>query len=437
MGDRTAEALYSTTQAIEGELGDAAWAVYRLGDDAQRGVVDLAFDLAAGSLSQVLARTSRWADEVRESARMLDSATRVQLAVQQARNNFEVYTLVKNVRTRLPVDADGRDINRLIDDAYGLGAYADLWAIEGLGHDYANLQLDGAHATAGILRDGAAAALPGSSLTMMHAGLGLALAERLLPRLTPWASDRQFDGVIGEFIELCNAHGRAGYCGCAYESLGLVARTWHPRLLPGTDAALLRISETVAAHFWHGAGRALYFLPAYIVPALSPWAAVDREAPHELARLNLYAGLAWASTLVNIRQPRILAELLRARGAQFQHGDAFANGVASALIVGIDVTPDDPYIEAFVRYAPEDPDVASVWNHVIAPAARLAVGEYHPILRELQALESVFRYVDLAAEVGRLQHTDRPRAAPGDVLRGHRDVPPPAPRPGLYPSSTP
>jgi hypothetical protein len=363
----------------------------------------------------------------------------VELASQQTRNNFEVYNLVKNIRSRLRVDrGPAVRIADLVDQAYALGPHADLWAIEGLGHDYTDLRLDRDGASAGIMRDGPAAALPPSSLTMMHAGLGLALAERVLKSLTPCSSAREFRGGVNGFIAACQAHSRPGYVGAAYESLGLVARTWHPRLVTPIAAALLDIDESIAGYFWHGAGRALYFLPTYIVPVLSPWRAADREAPHALAHDNLYAGLAWAWTLVNIRHPRIMVELLTTRGRRVQQSDAFVNGVASALVVAIDITPNDPYVERFVSYVPAaNSDAAAAWNSIIVPAARAALNWYQPVLQEHAALDVVFRYTDLSAVVRALEQgsPSEPERTPGPVppinrLGADR-------RPGLYPSSSP
>jgi hypothetical protein len=436
---RTNQALDATTQAVERELGDVAWALYRVGDDTQRGLVDLAFDVATLSLRDVLARTTEWTREAQEGAASLATPAGAELASLQARNNFEVYNLVKNIRSRLRVDrGPAVSLANLVDQAYALGPYADLWAIEGLGHDYTDLRLDRDHAAAGIMRDGPAAALPARSLTMMHAGLGLSLAERLLKSLTPCSPAEEFRDVVGAFIAACDVHSRPGYAGAAYESLGLVTRTWHPRLVIPVAAALLEIDERVAGYFWHGAGRALYFLPAYIVPVLSPWRAADREAPHALAHDNLYAGLAWAWTLVNIRHPRIMAELLRTRGDRVRRSDAFANGVASALVVAIDITPGDPYVHAFVSYVPDEASgAAEAWNATIAPAAHAALSWYHPVLQEQAALENVFRYTDLAALVYTLERGGDSTPARKAGLAPPATMPAADRRPGLYPSSSP
>jgi hypothetical protein len=403
--DGAADALYSTTQAISRELDDVTWAVYHIGDDAQRAAVDVAFDLASLSVGRIVSQTAGWLAEARASLVDLSADSGTDMAWQQGRNNFSVYGLVKGARSPASADVTSTiDLVRRVESAYGLGAYADLWAIEGLGHDYAKLLLDRG-GSGRIMMDGPAASLPASSLTMMHAGLGLAVAERLLPHLTPCASRSQFRTVLTAFVDTCDANSRPGYRGAAYESLGLVARTWHPRLISGLDTGLREFNEGLLGFFWHGAGRALNFLPTYIVPIFSPWRAANREAPHELARRNLRAGLAWAWTLVNMRQPWILAELLRRHCTTPDETDAFINGLASAVIVAADITPNDPYATALADEVDETSgETAAAWSTVIALYAGEAIVRYAPLLRRRGALDEVFRHEDLHLLVQRLEH---------------------------------
>lgn len=437
---RSAErALYRATQALSNELGDLLWAAYRLGDDALREIVDVTFDVAELAVPDMLTRASDWTGQAQETGAVLGSG--FDLVWRQARNNFEVYSLVKDVRSRLNLDWDRPfDLGALVQAAYGLGAYADLWAIEGLGHDYAAMCLDRQHATAGILREGPASTLPAGSLTMMHAGLGLALAERTVPQLTPFSSSAEFHRAAARFVSACDAHSREGYVGAAYESLGLVVRTWHPRLISGMDAALIDLDPGLASYFWHGAGRALYFLPTYIVPGLlSPWRGADREAPHELAHQNLYAGLAWATTLVNVRHPQIMAHLLEVRGDALARSRGFVNGVASAIVAGIDTTPGDPYIVAFAASdaAGLRARATDLWNRMVRRAAITALERYHPLLARARRLDLVFRCADLEAIASRLERGD---AVPPATSRIHPQQDDEAlggggERPGLYPAS--
>jgi hypothetical protein len=398
--------LYRITQALQQQLGDTAWAAFRLGDDAQRELLDFAFDVGELSVGRVAARLSRWTAQVQETALVFGLPSGAGILLEQARNNFEVYNLVKQVSARLGiVQGAPLDLVALVRKAYDLGPYADLWLIEGLGHDYTVQRLDLPGPTIPILREGPAATVPRGSLPMLHAGLGLALAERALAGLTPCSSSATFRAALGAFVNAVRTHGREGYRGASYESLGLVTRTWHPQLVRPIDRILPEIDSTLRGYFWHGAGRALYFLPPYIVPGLfSAWRAADDEAPDEVARQNLYAGLGWATTIVNLRQPEIMAQWLRARGERLWRSRGFLNGVASVIVVALDTTPGDPYVLAFAGYQPDVEDrIRDVWQAVIEPAVRKAIEWYQPVLSRHGRLDVVFRARDLDEAVRRIE----------------------------------
>jgi hypothetical protein len=158
---------------------------------------------------------------------------------------------------------------------------------------------------------------------------------------------------------------------------------------------LQEIAPHVLGYYWHGVGRSLYFLPLFFVPGLlSPWLAIEREAPHELALFNMTAGLAWATTIVNVRQPELMENFLRMRGDRVARTPAFTNGVQSTLIMGIDITPDDPYILQFLEYQPRSSDsrVVDLWNRLVAQPGKEAVYNVHPLLQQQGRLGEVFQY---------------------------------------------
>jgi len=106
------------------------------------------------------------------------------------------------------------------------------------------------------------------------------------------------------------------------------------------------------AYFWHGVGRGAYFAPANSLPYWSdPWQCFETSMriPHELGRRNAVAGCAWAMTLVNLRQPEIIATLLDQYGSQLAADDAFANGVFSALAVWLRCSSTDSTVQSFVN----------------------------------------------------------------------------------------
>lgn len=391
--------LYVVTQAAQEQLNDLLWAAFQSGDELQRDAVDLLFDvttLRAFTPGYVNQLTAGLAAQARETGRVLTPGASSRLAWQQLKNNYEVYNLVKRVGELLAIPAGAEfPLGDLIEKAYALGAYPDLWAVEGLGHDYARAFWKPPTQVRELLTGARAGVLPAQSLTMMHAGIGLAFAEQLLKTITPYSPEDEIRRVLAEFITLCRENARAGYAGAAYESLGLVTRTWHAQMMGVVDRALQRIAPEVVGYFWHGAGRALYFLPIHFVPgSLSAWRAAESEAPHELARLNLLAGLTWATTLVNLRQPEILADFLKYQGAAITRPEAFTNGLMSSLMMGYDITPGDIYIKEFCRYQPAQSDAAltATWQAMVARPCAVALERYYPALKQRDRLGELFHY---------------------------------------------
>jgi hypothetical protein len=406
------DACYSVRQSAQNQFGDLVFGAFQIGDEVQRGLTDLFFDtltLRAFDPRYVSRLGSQVAAQAQDTARTFSSGENVRLAWQELRNNYEVFNLVKNVSSllRIPTDDSQFDLRRLVDDAYALGAYPDLWAVEGLGHDYTMTFWRRGGRPRGILTDVPPEVLPAKSLTMMHAGMGLAFAQELMNTVTPYSPADELRRVLGEFVGLVDDNARRGYEGAAYESLGLVTRFWHSEMVGVVDERLEEVAPHASGYFWHGVGRSLYFLPLYFVPGLlSPWLAVEREAPHELAYLNMTAGLAWATTIVNVRQPEIMENFLRTQGGRAARTPAFTNGLQSTLIMGIDITPGDVYIEDFLDYRPDASDRRTVelWDGLVSRPGREAVYHIHPVLQRHERLGEVFRYHPSLAELaGRLE----------------------------------
>jgi hypothetical protein len=353
---------------------------------------------------------AKWSQDVsiqwKESRRVFSSVENARLAWDELKNNFEVFTLVKNASHLLALPPEGQDFDlaKAVEAAYALGQFPDLWAVEGLGHDYAMTFWGKNKPIRGILTEGQAMALPDKSLTMMHAGLGLAFAQQLMNRIIPDSPASDIRGVLREFVTLVKDNSRKGYEGAAFESLGLVTRFWHSPMVNIVDQHIQEVEPEAVGYFWHGVGRALYFFPTYFLPGLlSAWIAVEQEPPYELARLNMIAGLTWATTVVDVRQPRIMETFLKYYGDIVSKTPAFTNGVMSTLIMGSDITPGDYYIRQFLEYKPSDPQVVELWNRLVGYPANDAVQRIYPVLKKHNRLGEVFRYQDLSELVERLE----------------------------------
>jgi len=399
-GRKANAAFFSVKQAAEIQFDDLIFAAYEVGDEVQRGLTEIFFDtvtLRALNPGYVSTLTSAVVEQSQDTVKTFSSTERARLAWQTLKNNYEVFNLVKHVSSLLHVPSEDKefDLAKLIQDAYALGAYPDLWAVEGLGHLYALTFWNKGRPIRGILTNVSTEVLPAKSLTMMHAGLGLGFAQQLMNTVTPYSEPEEIRAVLHEFITLVDDNSRRGYEGAAYESLGLVTRFWHSPMVGVVEKYLREIAPHVLGYYWHGVGRSLYFLPLFFVPGLlSPWLAIEREAPYELALLNMMAGLAWATTIVNVRQPELMENFISMHGERVARTPGFTNGLMSTLIMGIDITPNDTYIMQFLEYRParSDPRLVRLWDTLVAQPAREAVFHIHPILKKHERLGEVFQY---------------------------------------------
>jgi hypothetical protein len=408
---RVNASFYPVTQAFEDKLEDnnLIFGAYLLGNDAQRALLDLTFDtltLRAFSPSYVDRLTQDVEIQCNEARRVFSSVENLRLAWEELRNNIEVFRLVKDISQILGIPSSGQtfDLIKAVEGAYALGQFPDLWALEGLGHNYTLTFLGKSKPLRDILIKGQARALPDKSLTMMHAGMGLAFASQLMDTITPYSSASQIRDVLQDFVTLVQNNSRKGYEGAAYESLGLVTRFWHAPMVNIVDRYMQDVHPEAVSYFWHGVGRALYFLPTYFLPGLlSAWIPVQQEPPYELAKLNMIAGLTWATTLVDIRQPQIMETVLKYHTDVVSETPAFANGVMSTFIVGSDITVDEYYIRKFLEYKPADPQVAELWEKHVTNPARDAVQRIYPVLKKHRRLGEVFRYQNLSELAARLE----------------------------------
>lgn len=272
--------------------------------------------------------------------------------------------------------------------AESFGAYRSIWTVEGLG--YALAERAAAGTPRRLLADGAG--VPAAAVVPLHTGAALAFAERLLA-----ADSQPGAAALERWLALWEADARPGYRDVAADALGLVARNLYPWRLPQLDAALRALDPALADLLWHGAGRGLYFAPVHALP----WSgaaerALDRawdEPAGEAGRRNATAGLAWALTLVNVRHPEVLADLLRRRGREIRAPEAFAHGVASAVLVWRDFAGRDPHLEAFLAYRPDGAGAVlpALWRELVLAPCETALRETYPRLRQSGSFAALFR----------------------------------------------
>lgn len=337
--------------------------------------------------------------DVQEALRFFIPNSDSVIAWQELMNKVDAYQLVKSVQEKLKLPRDGEfSLSEYVEKAYDLGPYAALWAVEGLGHDYADSVRERGENLDQLLVGKNLKSIPDKAYLMLHAGMGLSFAQNLMKDFNSSTTDEEINDAIDEFMELCQKNSSPGYRGAAIESLGLVVRTFHSELMPAVDRCLSKSHEEAVGFFWHGAGRAVYFLIVNFLPYRDPiWRAVEigrKEAPHEVARLNLMAGTSWALTIVNMRQPWVMKSVLSEYGEELSYEDSFSNGIASSIIMKYDTTPDDIYVEPFMNFQP-DPSPSrlnELWELIIREPIEKAINVYHPALKKKKNLEAVGEY---------------------------------------------
>jgi hypothetical protein len=390
---RSAEAsFYVVSQAMQRQLNDFLLRGFQVGDAIQREIVD-----TVSGIGRPSTRGSAWASEIEDILRPCRVLPRrnLRLALQELRNKTQVYDLVRHAKgaSRAPNESQFPLMPRL-EQAYRRPDFERIWAVEGLGHDYAAAALaDQGGAPQGILISGPATSLPGKALTMVHAGMGLALAQSAWDGVTPYDLDSCIAGVIRCFDGACARSSRDGYAGAARESLGLATGSLEPLMVEAADRVMRATAPELVGYFWHGAGRALYFSATHFIPGLSsPWRGLLNAAPHRTGACNLIAGLAWATALVNMRHPEIVAEVLATVERAVLETGAFASGVSSALMMAYDVEPANPWIPAFLGHVPEDQGVAALWKAFVRKPGDDAFARIYPDLKGGNRLEELFQF---------------------------------------------
>jgi hypothetical protein len=404
--------LYKSTRRTIEKFGDPAAVMFIAGDEYQSKFIDAVFDV----LSLKALDADYWVkatDHLITQGGLAAAATIGKdetLHFEQAKNTRYVFTLVRNNPEKIGIPKSGEfDLAEFMDKAYGVGDFENIWTVEGLGHVYSqrtwHLKWDCSEDAHGILIDGQAAGMPDKSLTMMHAGLGLCLAESLMKQLTPDSSTKDTERVLKAFIKLCENNSRPGYVGCALESLGLVTRCFNYPMMSLVPKVLADVDETAWEFFWRGAGRALYFSPGHMLqPLFSPWIAAEQEAPDDREHNILKAGISWPTNIVNMRNPAIFEDLIRRRGEDEEKAGTIAHGVAASTTMACDITPNHPLVREYIEYVPSTTDsrVKELWTKMVRDPAYKALHRYQPVLRAHNMMDQVFRFQDLDALVDQL-----------------------------------
>jgi hypothetical protein len=407
--------LYKATKKTAEKFGDPAAVAFIAGDEYQSKIVDFVFNL----IPTTAHKADYWANVPGQVATQSSLAAAAigpkrDLYAQQAKNTRYIFVLVRNNPEELGIPKHGEfDLAYFMEKAYGIGDYENIWSVEGLGHVYSQrtweMNWNASEDAHDILISGQAATMPAKSLCMMHAGLGLCVAESLMKQLTPDSSTKDVERVLKAFIKLCNNNSQPGYVGCALESLGLVTRCFNYPMVPLVQKVLADVDSNAWEFFYRGAGRALYFSPGHMMqPLFSPWIAAEQEAPNDRAHKILKAGISWPTNIVNMRQPEIFEDLIKLRGAEEENQGTILHGVAASTTMAMDITPNHPLVQSYIDYVPKSSDakVRALWKKLVHDPAYNAKHRYQPVLHKHKMMDQVFRQQDLEALVSKLEAQD-------------------------------
>ncbi|HEY7494181.1 MAG TPA: hypothetical protein VIH59_24150 [Candidatus Tectomicrobia bacterium] len=412
-------AFDAVTQATGAQLSELMQGLFLLGNTVQRETTDWACSLLTpGAFNPQSRATAELVQQSTELFRSLNPLQGGTLTLQELQNKAQVFSLVRAIpgTLQLPAEPPYAPLLEVVQRAYALEPYSTLWAVEGIGHWYGDTVFTRQAVPQGILTEASVRELPAASLTMLHAGMGMSFAQHWLQTVNHLSSRTAVRQALEQILTLCRDNSRPGYTGAALESLGLITqngqfyREMRPdEMVQMVSRELAEMDQEAFAYFWHGVGRAHYFLPIHFVPGYgSIWHAVrmvQRAAPNRLAWLNAIAGLSWAVTLVNIRHPQVVVNFVHYHGTSLAADDGFANGVASSLMMRYDTTPGAPFIVPFYQYQPDPGHGASaqLWDGLVRLPAHVALQEYYPVLQHYGCLGEIFRYQALPALMAQLQ----------------------------------
>ena len=276
---------------------------------------------------------------------------------QETANKLEVCELFVNAGGLKSVD-----LVQAVRQCDSLDPFSRPWVLEGVGYDLAGQALGSGRPCDKLLQGPQTAGIPHHALLTLHTGAGMAFGRAALAERA-----RGIGPMLQRHWQRCKDNAGGHWAEMMFESLGFVAATLNRELIPEIRRELGGWPAELADSFWHGVGRGMYFLPSTLAPisAMRRYVLVEsrRMAPEGVGRKNVFAGIAWAVTLTNLRHPEVIASWLEEQ----EEEAAFRNGVASALAFWLLCVPEDQYVSRLSRYRPHDgsPRLESLWETLV------------------------------------------------------------------------
>jgi hypothetical protein len=308
-------------------------------------------------------------------------------------NKFEAFRLFQYADRELGLRVDRVPVNEVVRHALAMDAFRAIWIVEGIGYlkgTAASLSVEG------LLNEGPGSFLPDRAMIPLHSGIGTAFGEKLLGGLGPNPSVPEIRRAIERFVIMCRVNCRPGWEDASIEALGLVVRCLYPHLLASASAVMEALDPPLRGLFWHGVGRALYFVPTNFLPIPGAHERMVRSATAEARRMHdrrqVLAGLIWAVTLVNLPRPAVIRSLLPICSDLKMQAE-FTNGVVSALLGWRHMSPQGlRYLTNYTRPLLTHDREAALWNAWIETPAREALENIFPGLERQNHIPSLYTY---------------------------------------------
>jgi hypothetical protein len=228
----------------------------------------------------------------------------------ELRNKAKAYWLVGLRRRRTP---RGMSLGELVARVYEREPETAHFRLERLCYDFVTAGWRRGSEPRALLAAGAE--LPDKSLVLLHTGLGMALARRLLRPLGAASPAADLDARMRRFMALVRDNSRPDLEPVAIEGAGPIVRMFLPRLRVGVARWMRAVEPDREGFYWHGVGRSAYFLPASSLPRSGAMrhalTICRREPPDAATRLDALAGLAFAVAMINWHQPWLIERLFR------------------------------------------------------------------------------------------------------------------------------
>ena len=339
-----------------------------------------------------------------DAARISTSPKAAAASLTELRNKAEVSYLVRGNRHSLGIPAEAPvpfPLDTYLEKAYDREDFAALFAVEGLGREFGKSQLILDPNVSGILLEENQPNLPGKSLFMLHAGVGMGFAKHLLDQLPKDHGRPELREAINSFVTLCRSNSRPGYQIAALEPLGLVTRTFHGHLTNDVDKILSEDHPDIRGLFWHGAGRAVYFLAKNSMPCAT-WDSClqcEGESVDEETKKQLFAGHAWAFTMTNMRHPEVLLHtFVGPHASDHPFPELFGRGVAAAVVMREDSSPDTDIISQLQEFDSIPESSRTEWDQLVLDPTTQALDELTRTGSAAAWMNNAFSYTESAPD---------------------------------------